>query len=68
MLQIWPPGCITCIVTFPWIALLALLLVLSWYLQKAESHQLYLQNLPQLERLGPIDRTPGTPGSDKNDH
>ena len=24
MLQIWPPGCVTCIVTLPWIALLEL--------------------------------------------
>ena len=23
-LQIWPPGCVTCIATLPWIALLAL--------------------------------------------
>ena len=40
-------------------------LVLSWYLHQPESHQLSLQKVTQLERTGPIDRTPGTPGSDK---
>ena len=44
-------------------------LVLSWYLHQPESHQLSLQkvleSLSQWETSGPIDRTPGTPGSDK---
>ena len=47
-------------------------LVLSLYLHQLESHQLSLHKVAQfvtyyLERTGPIDRTPGTPGSDKND-
>ena len=44
-------------------------LVLSWYLHQPESHQLSLQKVTQFvslfETLEPIDRTPGTPGSDK---
>ena len=43
-------------------------LVLSYYPHQPESHQLSLQNslvVSDLERSGPIDRTPGTPGSDK---
>ena len=40
-------------------------LTLSLYLRQPESHQLSLNNLSQLERTGPIDRTPGTPWSDK---
>ena len=45
-------------------------LVLSLYLHQLESHQLSLQKVSQfvslLETSRPIDRTPGTPGSDKN--
>ena len=45
-------------------------LVLSCCPHQPESHQLSLQNLLQWRtdghRLRPIDRTPGTPGSDKN--
>ena len=44
-------------------------LVLSLYLHQLDSHQLSLQkvySLTQWERSEPIDRTPGTPGSDKN--
>ena len=41
-------------------------LVLSWYIHQPESHQFSLQKLSQFQRTGPIDRTPGTPGSDKN--
>ena len=43
-------------------------LVLSLYLHQPESHQFSLQKgvgVTQLQRTGPIDRTPGTPGSDK---
>ena len=40
-------------------------LVLSWYLHQPETHQLSQQNISHLETLGPIDRTPGIPGSDK---
>ena len=44
-------------------------LVLICYPHQPESHQLSLQNtlvVSELETSGPIDRTPGTPGSDKN--
>ena len=44
-------------------------LVLSLYLHQPESHQFSLQkvldSVSEWERTGPIDRTPGTPGSDK---
>ena len=43
-------------------------LELSWYLHQPELHQLSQPNRSHLERLGPIDRTPGIPGSDKNHH
>ena len=43
-------------------------LVLSLYLHQPESHQFslhkVLESLSLWERTGPIDRTPGTPGSD----
>ena len=35
-------------------------------LHQPESRQLSLKKLSELETLGPIDRTPGIPGSDKN--
>ena len=41
-------------------------LVLSLYLHQPESHQLSFTKVTQWETTGPIDRTPGTPGSDKN--
>ena len=41
-------------------------LVLSCYPHQPESHQLSLNIVPHLDTSGPIDRTPGTPGSDKN--
>ena len=49
-------------------------LVLGWYLYQSESYQLSFKSLShsltyrQTDRQtsGPIDRTPGTPGSDKN--
>ena len=44
-------------------------LVLSLYLHQPESHQLSLQkvsqSVSQFQTLGPIDRTPGIPGSNK---
>ena len=40
-------------------------LVLSCYPHQPESHQLSLKIVLQFQRSGPIDRTPGTPGSDK---
>ena len=45
-------------------------LVLSWYLHQPESHQISLKKmlywLTHSVTSGPIDRTPGLPGSDKN--
>ena len=68
--QYWPPGGATCIATLPGIAHWHHLLVLSCYPHQPESHQLSLQNLldwvSDWLTSGPIDRTPGTPGSDKN--
>ena len=40
--------------------------MLSCYPHQPESHQLSLHKVVQWERTGPIDRTPGTPGSNKN--
>ena len=40
--------------------------LLPYCLHQTESHQLCLQNVSHLVTSGPIDRTPGTPGSDKN--
>ena len=40
-------------------------LVLTWYLHQPESHQLSFKSISSVT-TGPIDRTPGTPGSDKN--
>ena len=40
-------------------------LVLTWYLHQPESHQLSFNKVPHSITTGPIDRTPGTPGSDK---
>ena len=42
--------------------------LLPWYLYQPELHQLNFNTCQKgkLERTGPIDRTPGTPGSDKN--
>ena len=43
-------------------------LVFSWYHHQPESHQQSLKqsSCTDIERLGPIDRTPETPGSRKN--
>ena len=45
-LQSWPPGCVTCIATLPWIALLALsvgieLVSSSVIINKIYKHQLF---------------------------
>ena len=37
--QSWPPDCVTCIATLPWMDLLAYQLVLSWYPHQPESHK-----------------------------
>ena len=43
-------------------------LELGWHLQQPETHQLSQQNfVSHLETPGPIDRTPGIPGSDKKE-
>ena len=39
---------------------------LSWYLHQPETHQLSQPNIRDGLTPGPIDRTPGIPGSDKN--
>ena len=43
-------------------------LELSWYLHQPETHQLSQQNITDGQTPGPIDRTPGIHGSDKNLH
>ena len=70
--QSWSPGCVTRVATLPHCLGMPYWhhqLVLSLYLHQLESHQLSLHkrlSLSLWERTGPIDRTPGTPGSDKN--
>ena len=63
--QSWPPVCTTCIVTLPWIAILALSVSIELVSSSARVTSVKSQK-GHLERLGPIDRTPGIPGSDKN--
>ena len=58
-LQIWPPGCVT------WIALLALSVSIESVSSSAGVTSVDSAK-HQLETLGPIDRTPGIPGSNKN--
>ena len=63
--QSWPPGWVTNIATFPWNAQLALsvsseLTSLSARVTSVEFAK------GKLVTTGPIDRTPGTSGSDKN--
>ena len=63
--QSWPPDCIICIATLPWIALLTLsvsieLVSSSARVTSVKSHKGVLRT------SGPKDRTPGLPGSDKN--
>ena len=68
-LQIWTPGCVTCIVTLPCIALLALSVSIELVSSSARVTSVKFHkrlSVSLLERTGPIDRTPGTPGSDKN--
>ena len=70
MLQIWPPGCVTCIVTLPWIVLLALSGSIELVSLSARVTSVMFQkglSVSQLETTGPIDRTPGTPGTDKKE-
>ena len=64
-LQSWPPGCVTCVATLPWIALLALSVSIELVSSSARFTSVKFQQplfVSDLERLGPIDRTPGIPG------
>ena len=65
-LQSWPPGCITALPDCLELPYWHYQLVLSWYLHQPESHQLSLHKVCDGQTSGPIDRTPGLPGSDKN--
>ena len=67
--QSWPPDCVTCIATLPWIALLAL--SVSIELVPSLARVTSVKSTQALgvtdgETSGPKDRTPGLPGSDKN--
>ena len=69
LIQIWSPGGATCIATLPWIALLALSASIELVSSSARVTSVKSQKgllLSELETLGPIDRTPGIPWSDKN--
>ena len=66
--QSWPPGCVTRIATLQWNALLALSVSIELVSSSARVTSVKSQqgvSVSLLERTGPIDRTPGTPGSDK---
>ena len=63
LFKIWPPDgatWVTCIATLPWIALLALSVSIELVSSSARvtSVKCNQRSLTQLERLGPIDRTP----------
>ena len=57
--------CITCIPSLPWIALLASSVSIKLVSSSARVTSAKFQKgiVTELERPGPIDRTPGTPGS-----
>ena len=62
-------GFVTIIATLPWIGLLALSVSIDLISPSARDTSVKFQKglgLSELETTGPIDRTPGTPGSDKN--
>ena len=68
-LQSWPPGCVICIATLPWIVLLALSVSIGLVSPSARVTSVEFAKgnlLTYILTTGPIDRTPGTPGSDKN--
>ena len=68
-LQSWPPGCVSCIATLPWIALLALSVCIELVSSSARVTSVkFHKGLSRTDgqTSGPIDRTPGLPGSDKN--
>ena len=62
--QILPPGGVTCIATLPRIALSTLSVGICSYLYQSESHQ-FIINKGDRQTFGPIDQTPGIPGSDR---
>ena len=67
-LQSWPPGCVTCIATLPWIALLALSVSIELVSSSVRVTSVkYTQGLLLSHSLtsGPKERPPGLPGSDK---
>ena len=60
-------GWVTCIATLPWIGLLALSVSIDLISPSARVTSVKFQKgLSVSETIGPIDRTPGTPGSHKN--
>ena len=68
LIQIWSPGGATRIATLPWIALLALSVSIELVSSSARVTSVKSAKrlgVTYLERPGPIDRTPGIPGSDK---
>ena len=68
--QSWPPGCVTRVATLPWNALLAISVNIEFVSSSARVTLVRSAkggSLSQFETTGPIDRTPGTPGSDKKD-
>ena len=64
MLEIWPQGCVNCIVTLPCIALLALPVSIELVSSSVRVNSVKFHK-PSLEKVRPIDRTPGIPGTDK---
>ena len=67
-LQSWPPGCVTCIATLPWVALLTLSVSIELVSSSARVTSVKFQKgvrRTDRQTSGPIDRTPGLPGSDK---
>ena len=63
----WSPDCITCIAT-SWIAILALSVGIELVSSSARVTSVKSQHVSELETTGPIDRTPGIPGYNKNWH
>ena len=66
-----PIDIITRIATLPWSALLALSVSIELVYSSARVTSVKFQkgvSVSQFERTGPIDRTPGTPGSDKQQY
>ena len=67
--QSWPPGWVTFIATLPGITLLALSVSIELVSSSARVTSVKFHKRLVVcdgQTTGPIDRTPGTPGSDKN--